>query len=346
MKKFFAICTFLITALVSLSAEDLLLTPVAVVDLIYPEPIYLEDLNNSYDEAMIYASQLNAPVTKKLILEGLIEEKLLLQGAEDAGIVVASSDVDQMVRQYKSLLENSIGATLTDEQFETVVLKELGVTKADLRKNLKNQYAIESYIRQEKSELLATITTPTESEVFEVYNEYISQFTLGKSINVFHVFISNENRTDEEAYQLASDISWDIQTGKISFEDAVMTYTDDTESQFNGGELGWIALNNTAVRQEMGQSFVSGAFAQKIGVVSDPVQSNFGYHVMLVKDSKPARILDLDEPLSFGSTVTVRQSIQQQIYLAKQTALYQQAQSELILELRDQAGIDYLIEVE
>ncbi len=345
MKKLFTICAFLITALVSLGADSLL-TPVAVVDLIYPEPIYLEDLNKSYEDAMVYAAQLNAPVTKKLILEGLIEEKLLLQGAEDGGIVVTSSDVDQMVRQYKSLLESSLGVTVTEEQFQTIVLQELGVTMADLRKNLENQYTIESYIRKEKADLLASVTTPTESEVFEVYNEYIAQFTLGQSINVFHVFISNETRTDADAYALASDIAWDIKSGKLTFEDAVMTYTDDTESQFTGGELGWIALNNTSVRQEMGQSFVSGAFSQKVGVVSDPVKSNFGYHIILVKESKPARILDLDEPLAYGSNVTVRQSIQQQIYLAKQTALYQQAQAELILELRDQAGIDYLIEVQ
>ncbi len=345
MKKLFTICAFLIASLVSLGADSLL-TPVAVVDLIYPEPIYLEDLNKSYEDAMMYAAQLNAPVTKKLILEGLIEEKLLLQGAEDAGITVTSSEVDLMVRQYKSLLESSLGVTVTDDQFQTIVLQELGVTMDDLRKNLENQYTIESYIRKEKADLLSTVTTPTESEVFEVYNEYIAQFTLGQSINVFHVFISNETRTDEEAYALASDIAWDIKSGKLSFDDAVMTYTDDIESQFTGGELGWIALNNTSVRQEMGQSFVSGAFSQKVGVVSDPVKSNFGYHIILVKDSKPARILDLDEPLAYGSSITVRQSIQQQIYLAKQTALYQQAQSELILELRDQAGIDYLIEVQ
>ncbi len=346
MKKVFTTLSLLLILSMSLAAADALLSPVVLVDLIYPEPIYQEEVDENFEEAQIFAAQLGTEVSKKLVLEGIIEEKLLLQGAEEVGITVASSDIDTMVAQYKSLIEDSVGFTLTQEQFMQVLTQELNITMEELRENLEQQYIVEQYIRAEKADVLSSVAAPTEAEILEIYNEYISQFALGKSVQVAHIFIDSTERDAAEALDLAEAIAWNVQSGKMSFEDAVITYTEDSDTQFNDGELGWIALNNSSVKSEMGQSFVSGIFAIDEGVVSDPIKSNFGYHIVKITDSAPARILDLDDPLSFTSTVTVRQSIKEQIFLSKQTAMYQQAQKDLILELRDRAEITYFAEVE
>ncbi len=345
MKKIVITLVVLLSMSFSLFGDSLL-SPVALVDLIYLQPIYQDELDENFAEAQLFAGQLGTTVSKEIVLEGLIEEKLLLQGAEELGISIPTSEVDTMVAQYKGLIEETVGFQLTQEQFVMVLTQELGLTMGELRENLEQQYLVEKFVREEKGDLISSLAAPTEAEVLEIYNEYISEFALGQSVQIAHVFIDATTREDVEAKELAEGIAWSIQSGKISFEDAVITYTEDADTQFNDGKLGWIAQNNGSVRSEMGQSFVSGIFALEKGVVSDPIKSNFGYHIINVLDSAPARILGLDDNLSFDSNVTVRQSIKEQIYISKQTAIYQQAQKDLILELRDRAEITYLQEVE
>ncbi len=345
MKKIIIALTILLVSTISLAA-DALLSPVALIDLIYPEPIYQQEVEENYEEAAVFADQLGTEVSKEIVLEGLIEEKLLLQGADEAGIVVTESDVDTMVEQYKGIIEQTVGFRLTEEQFVTILTKELNITVEDLRDNLKQQYVVEQYVREAKADLISSLSAPTEAEILEVYDEYITEFTLGRSVEIAHLFIDSTERSESEAKELAEGIAWSIQTGKISFEDAIITYTEDTDTQFNDGLLGWISLTNSSVKEEMGASFVSAIFAQKEGIVSDPIKSNFGYHIVKVVDTAPARILGLEDTLSFNTDITVRESIREQVYRAKQTAIYQQAQRDLILELRDRAEIKYLQEVE
>jgi len=46
---------------------------------------------------------------------------------------------------------------------------------------------------------------------------------------------------------------------------------------------------------EMIQEFEDAAFALKTGETSAPVRTNYGYHVIMVSDRKPAKEFSLDE---------------------------------------------------
>ncbi len=64
-------------------------------------------------------------------------------------------------------------------------------------------------------------------------------------------------------------------------------YSDDTGSAAQGGELGWVGRG-----QGLDPAFEAAAFALKVGEISQPVKSSFGYHIIQVEESDPNHPLD------------------------------------------------------
>ncbi len=82
-------------------------------------------------------------------------------------------------------------------------------------------------------------------------------------------------QTQEEA----KNIKADIENGKISFEDAAKEYSK-CPSKANGGDLGYFG------RGMMVKEFENASFDGEKGKVSDPVQTQFGWHLIKVIDKK------------------------------------------------------------
>ncbi len=74
-------------------------------------------------------------------------------------------------------------------------------------------------------------------------------------------------------------IKKDIEKGIITFEDAARQYSL-CPSGVNGGDLGYFN------RKKMDQLFSDAAFDLKIGKVSDPVGTKFGWHLIKVYDKR------------------------------------------------------------
>ena len=77
----------------------------------------------------------------------------------------------------------------------------------------------------------------------------------------------------------ANDIKAQIEEGKISFEDAAKEYSK-CPSKANGGDLGYFG------RGMMVKEFETASFEGEVGKVSNPVQTQFGWHLIKVLDKK------------------------------------------------------------
>lgn len=86
--------------------------------------------------------------------------------------------------------------------------------------------------------------------------------------------------TEEEAKAKAEDLRKKIDGG-ASFEELAKTESDDVGSGANGGSLGEFA------RGQMVPEFEQAAFTAAIGTVSEPVRTQFGFHLIRV-DSRGA----------------------------------------------------------
>lgn len=93
-------------------------------------------------------------------------------------------------------------------------------------------------------------------------------------------------RTEAEALALANEVLAKIKAGE-DFAALALAYSDDPGSKTDGGALGWFAKDQGLVVE-----FETAAFALQAGEVSEPVQTQFGYHIIKVEERDPARALD------------------------------------------------------
>jgi peptidyl-prolyl cis-trans isomerase SurA len=92
-------------------------------------------------------------------------------------------------------------------------------------------------------------------------------------------------RSDEEALALAEDIRQRIVDGE-DFATLAEEYSDDRGSAADGGDLGWFG------RGMMVAPFEEAAFSLPIGEISEPIKTDFGYHILEVLDRDAERPKD------------------------------------------------------
>ena len=91
-----------------------------------------------------------------------------------------------------------------------------------------------------------------------------------KSVNAAHILVNSEKD--------AQNIMARIEKGE-KFEDLAKRFSK-CPSKSKGGNLGWFG------KGDMVPEFETAAFAAKKGEVVGPVKTQFGYHLILVKDLK------------------------------------------------------------
>ncbi len=133
-------------------------------------------------------------------------------------------------------------------------------------------------LKYEKSKMKVT---DNETKIF--YNSHQSYFKVPKRIKVAHILIASDKKnkkTDEQLKKEAEDIYKSIKEKKITFKEAVKKYSDDTFTKKVDGELGYITKSMVV------PGFWDGIKNLKVGEISKPFKSKFGYHIAMVEDIK------------------------------------------------------------
>ena len=109
---------------------------------------------------------------------------------------------------------------------------------------------------------------------------------MNQDIKASHILIAvNEKSTElqtKEAYDKAFAIRSSILDSSISFSEAAKINSDDKSALENGGNLGYFTSFM------MVYDFETAAYSTKIGEISMPIKTKYGYHIILVTDKRKA----------------------------------------------------------
>lgn len=192
-------------------------------------------------------------VIKEKILENLIAEKVVLQDASKQKIAVTDEEVKNQIDSYKELLGGA-------EKFQEF-LKKNNMTEKYFTEGMKKNMIIQKYSEDYMKKLKIT-----DEEAQKYFDENKDKFV---KIRASHILVKEE----EEAKNIVKR----IKAGE-DFHSLASTESIDTNSAVQGGDLGYFG------KGQMVTEFEKTAFSLKPGEMSDPVKSQFGYHIILVED--------------------------------------------------------------
>ena len=139
-------------------------------------------------------------------------------------------------------------------------------------------------------EALAETQKVSDEEAKQYYEAHSDKFFQKEVVKAKHILI--EPKTKDEAGKKAAEAKIKEIQGKLlageKFSDLAKKYSDDASAK-DGGDLGWFG------RDIMVEPFEEAAFALKAGEVSPPVETRFGYHLILVEERREAGQLPFDE---------------------------------------------------
>jgi len=116
----------------------------------------------------------------------------------------------------------------------------------------------------------------------EYYQLNQARILSSDQISVSHILISTEERSDDEAKELADTISRQLAEEPESFDELVLKYSEDPSASANKGKFFNIK------KGDMVEPFEKVAFALSDGEISGPVRTGYGYHIIRL-DEHPAR---------------------------------------------------------
>lgn len=93
-------------------------------------------------------------------------------------------------------------------------------------------------------------------------------------IDVSHILVSTEERSDEDAQALANDIYEQLQADPGKFDSLVMEFSEDPSVKSNRGGFKNVRMG------DMVKPFEDVAFALQPGEISTPVKTEYGYHII------------------------------------------------------------------
>jgi parvulin-like peptidyl-prolyl isomerase len=309
-------------------------------------PVTMDELNNQYEQVKSIAQQqgLDETTAKKQVLEGIIDNKLFAAAAKRDGIVASDEIINQLFTQQKLSVEQSAGKSLTQAEYEDIIIKSVG-SIAEYKEYLSTQWVLQQYITKMKGqEIQNGVTPPTEAEISSFFRVQKTKFVTPETVNVCQIFIPfKDNDQNTATVALLNDVSKQLKSGSISWNDAVKKYSQ-SGSKSADGDIGWVTLDDTQnVKSIMGVDFFNAAFATGVNNTSDVVKSTTGYHILWIKQHADAKMLTLDDPISPADTMTVRQYISNTLSQEKASSVYNSAIMDLSATLRAQATITKLI---
>jgi parvulin-like peptidyl-prolyl isomerase len=279
------------------------------------------DVSQQLQEVEYYLQSPQA--TGQLVLDKMIDEVLISHEAERRGITVSDEEIEQAIREAYNFFPNGTPVpTITPTAFEYPTLTSQQLTVYPLTATpteVLTSTPASTFTPDPSVTATATFTAapPTPTSVPEDVTPTATPFTLEgfnteyqttleeyQSYGVSEATFRSAYKNELLRKKLAEAITVDVQSTEeqvwarhilvvteseakaviellnngSDFEKLAKQFSTDTGSGAVGGDLGWFG------RGAMVPEFENAAFSQAIGEIGEPVQSQFGYHIIQVLD--------------------------------------------------------------
>jgi peptidyl-prolyl cis-trans isomerase C len=210
-------------------------------------------------------------------VERVVNTRLLLMFLGRQRISISAAKVDAQIEQFKQQLKEG------GQDLPTLLLQS-NMSMDELHEKYEKRLRWTEYLDAKATE--ATLRKHLAER---------RDFFSNAMARVSHIMLKVEpNATPaekEKVKQKLLSIKKEIESGALTFAAAANKYSEDpANAEGAGGDLDYISLQAGLVEE-----FTDAAFKLKKGLISDPVETPFGFHLIQVTDRKEGRLPDFDQ---------------------------------------------------
>lgn len=236
----------------------------------------------------------NAESAKTFIINNNVQNMLIKDYMISQGFEIDATELASELEQFNN--------ALNEDETRKSYFESAGVTDAFKEE----QIALSLYVKAFQEEIYKDAEAQTET----LENMYATEIV---EISARHILVEDE--------ATALEVKEKLDAGE-DFAELAKQVSKDPGSASNGGDLGYFS------KGVMVEEFDNVAFSQAIGVISDPVQSSLGYHIIKVEDQ-----LTINKMIENGKEESIVNAykeefvvqIAQEMYLVKYQSLESQA---------------------
>jgi parvulin-like peptidyl-prolyl isomerase len=208
----------------------------------------------------------------------LVQQAEVEEQAKKLGIDIGDDKVDKEIARYKKQFYGG-----SDARYEKAV-KQQGLTDEQARDAIRQQLISQALFKK-----VTGSVTVSDAAIKDYYNTHKTQYVQPETREVRHILVTKK--------ALADNLYQQVKSG-ANFAKLAKQYSKDPGSAANGGKL-------TVSKGQTVPAFDKMAFSLKNGEISQPVHTQYGYHIIQALSAiKPATTTSLNQ---------VRASIKQQL---------------------------------
>ncbi|WP_054006719.1 peptidylprolyl isomerase [Cypionkella psychrotolerans] len=181
--------------------------------------------------------------------------------------------------QYKSLPPDVLFKGILDQLVQQTVLEQSMGDKLTKKDTLQLENDRRSYLSNAALKPVVTAAV-SDAALQKAYDDKFKDAKPATEYHAAHILVDSEEKANELKAELAK--------GAV-FADLAKANSTDTGSGAQGGDLGWFGLG------AMVKPFEDAVVAAKVGEVTGPIKSDFGWHLILVSETRVAAKPTLDE---------------------------------------------------
>jgi len=217
----------------------------------------------------------------KRVLDTMIDEKLVDNELKELKVTISDKEVDGAVDEVKK------SYNLTDEQLQQAVSRE-GYSIAEYREQMRKQIGRYKLI----SEKVRKNVKVSDADVQSEYDRMTRSEGEDYEVHIRHILIAVPRSASaaqvDQARRKAAAIAVEAREPGVDFADLAKKRSEGSSSS-DGGDLGFFK------RGTMVPEFERVAFNLKTGEVSDPVRTQFGWHVLKLEEIRKLGMKPLAE---------------------------------------------------
>jgi peptidyl-prolyl cis-trans isomerase SurA len=288
-------------------------------------PVYYADVDRTYKSQFPGKGEGESDDQVQLrrleVLRSLIDNEIMLQRAEKAGLVATDADVEARLSELKT--------PYTKEEFDKQ-LQQWGLSIDELKARIRKDESVKKLFNKD----ITSKINISDADVAAFYNSNRGSFNLPEpQVHMAQIVVSprpdpnvrnlknDKAKTEDEAARKIKAIEARLRQGE-DFAMVAQNYSEDPQTTPNGGDLGFLPESSLDKTSPELRKLV---LALQPGQLSPIIHTQDGYRILKMISKEPAGQRDLSDPRAQQS---IRETLLERKDQLLKTAYYEVARNE------------------